>query len=574
MGKFDGMDPKLVRQLLAEVKRAATEMRTTEGRVARLVSAAGVPSGTAHRPVQVADAADDMVRDVTSRLTLLEKKEKDQTATEPARNGQTPRDADESVVQTKDPEDKGTRSDRDGNPRTDMPSEGADKDDKGTKDETPAPKQDTPAPKDETPPPKQDTPPPRDETPPPREDTPPPKEDTPPPRDETPPPKEDTPPPQQDDPTPKEEDRDPKGDREDNPRDDRGGNTDPTDPEGGNTDPSDPEGGNTDPSDPEGGNTDPSDPEGGNTDPSDPEGGNTDPTGPEGGNTDPDSQDRPDTPEKDHPNDSDGPGGSRRELEVDGVRIIEQQFERPTMEELRYIIDNMENAKPLDIPSVEYGESWEGPGSPTPDGPPGQVEPSLPSSEDKSDGPVPEQNGPATDQAVQTVQTANGTVSQPDTLRAAEVGTPYGSEARIGTDLPPAAGGIEYGAEPSPADETPPPKEDTPPPQQDDAAPKEEDRDDSQDRPDTPEKDHPNDSDGPGGSRRELEVDGVRIIEQQFERPTMEELRYIIDNMENAKPLDIPSVEYGESWEGPGSPTPDGPPGQVEPSLPSSEDKS
>ncbi|WP_214321522.1 hypothetical protein [Nonomuraea sediminis] len=74
MGKFDGMDPKLVRELLAEVKRVAGELRTTESRVAHVMSVAGLPTQTTHRPSQVADAADTMVHDVSARLALLEKK--------------------------------------------------------------------------------------------------------------------------------------------------------------------------------------------------------------------------------------------------------------------------------------------------------------------------------------------------------------------------------------------------------------------------------------------------------------------------------------------------------------------
>ncbi|MEV1240638.1 hypothetical protein [Nonomuraea sp. NPDC049750] len=74
MGKFDGMDPKLVRDLLAEVKHAVTQMRSVEGRVGQVMSGAGLATQTTHRPVQVADAAEVMVRDVTARLGLLEKK--------------------------------------------------------------------------------------------------------------------------------------------------------------------------------------------------------------------------------------------------------------------------------------------------------------------------------------------------------------------------------------------------------------------------------------------------------------------------------------------------------------------
>lgn len=38
MAKFDGMDPKLVRQLLAEMQRATTQMRTIDGRIAQMLS--------------------------------------------------------------------------------------------------------------------------------------------------------------------------------------------------------------------------------------------------------------------------------------------------------------------------------------------------------------------------------------------------------------------------------------------------------------------------------------------------------------------------------------------------------
>ncbi|NUR87530.1 MAG: hypothetical protein HOY71_25905 [Nonomuraea sp.] len=74
MGKFDGMDPKLVRELLAEVKRAAGELRSVEGRVTQVMGAAGLATRTTHRPAQVADAADTMIHDVNGRLALLEKK--------------------------------------------------------------------------------------------------------------------------------------------------------------------------------------------------------------------------------------------------------------------------------------------------------------------------------------------------------------------------------------------------------------------------------------------------------------------------------------------------------------------
>ncbi|MEV0582214.1 hypothetical protein [Nonomuraea sp. NPDC050310] len=83
MAKFDGMDPKLVRELLAEVRQAAVQMRQIEGRVAQVMGAAGLATQTTHRPAQVAEACDGMVRDVTARLTLLEKREDAGTTTPP-----------------------------------------------------------------------------------------------------------------------------------------------------------------------------------------------------------------------------------------------------------------------------------------------------------------------------------------------------------------------------------------------------------------------------------------------------------------------------------------------------------
>ncbi|MFD0886206.1 hypothetical protein ACFQ08_16800 [Streptosporangium algeriense] len=76
MGKLDGMDPKLVRDLLSEVRQAAERMRTAEGRVARMMSAAGLSAQSTHRPSRVADSCDVMVRDVVSRVELLEKRVK------------------------------------------------------------------------------------------------------------------------------------------------------------------------------------------------------------------------------------------------------------------------------------------------------------------------------------------------------------------------------------------------------------------------------------------------------------------------------------------------------------------
>ncbi|MEU4538389.1 hypothetical protein AB0G15_26440 [Streptosporangium sp. NPDC023825] len=84
MGKFEGMDPKLVRDLLSEVQRAAEQMRNVEGKVSQMMSGAGLSSQSTHRPVQIADACDVMVRDVSARVTLLEKKVSQNATAPPA----------------------------------------------------------------------------------------------------------------------------------------------------------------------------------------------------------------------------------------------------------------------------------------------------------------------------------------------------------------------------------------------------------------------------------------------------------------------------------------------------------
>ncbi|TDD09149.1 hypothetical protein [Nonomuraea diastatica] len=74
MGKFDGMDAKLVRDLLAEAKHAAAEMRKVEDQVRLTMNRAGLSTQTTHRPAQIADAVDTMIKDVNVRLGVLEKR--------------------------------------------------------------------------------------------------------------------------------------------------------------------------------------------------------------------------------------------------------------------------------------------------------------------------------------------------------------------------------------------------------------------------------------------------------------------------------------------------------------------
>ncbi|KAA9374080.1 hypothetical protein F5972_33180 [Microbispora cellulosiformans] len=87
MAKLDGMDPKLVRELLSQVQHAANQMGTIEARVTQLARNAGVSVHVTHRPSQVADACSTLVKDVTGRLELLEKKEKQSTGKAPTVDG-------------------------------------------------------------------------------------------------------------------------------------------------------------------------------------------------------------------------------------------------------------------------------------------------------------------------------------------------------------------------------------------------------------------------------------------------------------------------------------------------------
>ncbi|WP_061296838.1 hypothetical protein [Herbidospora cretacea] len=80
MPKIDGMDPKLVRDLLAELRGAAKQMEAIEARVTTTVRNAGVPAAVTYRPSAVADAIAEMDKDVTARLALLEKRERDPNA--------------------------------------------------------------------------------------------------------------------------------------------------------------------------------------------------------------------------------------------------------------------------------------------------------------------------------------------------------------------------------------------------------------------------------------------------------------------------------------------------------------
>src|SRR5262245_2723156 len=106
MSKLDGMDPQLVRTLLTEVQHAAKQMDTIEVQVAHATRSAGVPAPTTHRPSEVADACRGMVRDVGSRLTLLEKKEKDPVKQpDPKPESQQPKDHKPEEPKSQEPQE-------------------------------------------------------------------------------------------------------------------------------------------------------------------------------------------------------------------------------------------------------------------------------------------------------------------------------------------------------------------------------------------------------------------------------------------------------------------------------------
>ncbi|MFD0665708.1 hypothetical protein [Thermocatellispora tengchongensis] len=132
MGKFDGMEPKLVRQMLAEVQRAATQMRTAEGKIARVLSVAGVSAPATQRPVQIADACDEMVRDVSARLQLLEKQEQQNTATDVAQPKKDDRPADDPAPKT----DQGAKTDTSDKTGASDKADKTDKTDKSDKTDT------------------------------------------------------------------------------------------------------------------------------------------------------------------------------------------------------------------------------------------------------------------------------------------------------------------------------------------------------------------------------------------------------------------------------------------------------
>ncbi|MBA2893042.1 hypothetical protein [Nonomuraea soli] len=125
MAKFDGMDPKLVRELLAEVRHAAVQMRQIEGRISQLTGGAGLAVQAGQRPGQVADSCDEMVRDVTTRLELLEKREDSGNST-PVSGGESTTPADDKPEASKPADDgkpEASKPADDGKPEASKPAE-------------------------------------------------------------------------------------------------------------------------------------------------------------------------------------------------------------------------------------------------------------------------------------------------------------------------------------------------------------------------------------------------------------------------------------------------------------------
>ncbi|MEU7894646.1 hypothetical protein AB0B45_17525 [Nonomuraea sp. NPDC049152] len=326
MGSFDGMDPTLVRDLLAEVQRAAAQMRTIESRIAQVTRTAGLATPATHRPSQVADACETMARDVTGRLALLEKREA----------------APRTGEQVKDVSANGTPAsgkDEDPSPRDTTP-----KDSTGT-DSTPKEPRETPKePLDDAKEPRDDdrasrTTNPRDTTPPEPE----PKKDTTPqeptPRSET--PRDTTPtdlpsrndhPKSETDQAQRETDR-PQGETDQPRREADHGETDQprreTDRPQSVTDQP-------------------------RTSADEPKDDERDSRRDRGTEPDRSGQDILDTPKRDHPDDIDQTEtGKPQVVEVDGVKVLQIPLDPPTAREVEELLENVDAVQPTDLPSVE-----------------------------------------------------------------------------------------------------------------------------------------------------------------------------------------------------------------------------
>ncbi|MBG0828323.1 hypothetical protein HS041_11160 [Planomonospora sp. ID67723] len=351
MGKFDGMDPELVRDLLSEVERAAGQMRTIEGRITRLMSENGLSAQSTHRPVQIAEACDAMVKDVSARVVLLEKKIEQKTTPAPAPGTGEPAtpapkaeapERDASKPEPPKAEDlRPAVPDSGGNPRIeDQSADDPPKPDSGERDSAPDPKPDA------------------------------------------------------------KPDADSKGD-ERSPRDGggasgdgRSGAQDPAPdpkPDAGQERDSAPET-RPDPK-PDADSAPEAKPD------ADSKGDERPPR--DGGGTPGD--DPLDTPEKNHPDDIDQTGELRPQVvEVDGVKVLQIPLDPPTAEEVEALLKDIENIPPMDMPTVDGVADGA-------DTRPGQVEPGDPLPSAKPESSVLETAEPAPGQTVQPPGTGGDT---------------------------------------------------------------------------------------------------------------------------------------------------------------------
>ncbi|MFC4057420.1 hypothetical protein ACFOWE_03895 [Planomonospora corallina] len=539
MGKFDGMDPELVRGLLAEVKQAAERMRTIEGRVTRLMSAAGLSSQSAHRPVRIADECDTMVKDVSARVALLEKKIEQNGKPGPGSEAADPKAGTPAQEAPKAAEKDGAKTDA---PKGDTP-EGEDRKGETSKPDAPKAEDRKPdAPKDGDR--KPDAP--REETPK-AEDR---KPDA-----------------------PREEDRRPDAQRSETPRagdlrpavpdsgaagDGTGRGTGPESGAGsGETKPeSGSKGDDRSPRAEESGRDAPrteqdstpdrkpeTDAKGDERSPradgGTPDGGTPDGGAPGGNGA---AEPVPDTPAKDHPDDVDQ-GGERRPqvVEVDGVKVLQIPLDPPAAEQLEELLENIEDVPPADMPSVD-GVSY------TEDTRPGQVEPHEPLPSAKPDVPLLDTAEPAEGQTVQPP----GTGGETEQRTAA---TPDGSGGSTG----------ESGGSAKPGGST---------------GSGESGRADGSGTADDSTRSGESGGSGEPAQRRPAGDEGVSVqvegdvISVRVELPDLEAIRTLAENARAVEPLEMPGVQVpeGEAWgEGAWRPMdvgPDGPAGELDPQDP------
>ncbi|MFC7716430.1 hypothetical protein [Nonomuraea recticatena] len=362
MGSFDGMDPTLVRDLLAEVRRAAVQMRSLESRVAQATRSAGLATPVTHRPSQVADACEEMARDVTGRLALLEKKEAAPRVGEQAKdispNG-TP-----ASGETKDPAPKDSkepreddRASRTANPReTATPNDPPSSSDPAPrKDPTPADPESKRDPAPADPESKKDPAPADPES---RKDpTPPEPESRKDPAPAQPEPKQDPAPAEPEskrDPAPAEPE--PKKDPEPAPKSESPPRDAPDEPAPKTGETPEPRPAPQPDSRVEDNPSATDQPKDGDRDSRHDRG--TEPGTP--------GQDILDTPAKDHPDDIDqSDAGKPQVVEVDGVKVLQIPLDPPTAREIADLLDDVEAVRPTDLPSVEGSAApWHRPSNP------------------------------------------------------------------------------------------------------------------------------------------------------------------------------------------------------------------